>query len=138
MFSRILVPLSLTPSDKDAIQATIQIAKNHGSSVFLLHVIEMIHDTPFDELSEFYHEVEKKARDSLRSAVKLFEAQNIEPEVEVVYGERAKEILSAATVKNASIIIMRSHNLDTTSSKSLGTISQKVGLLAPCSVLLVR
>jgi len=45
-FKRILCPIDLSSSSREALKLAVQIAENSPSSLYLLHVI----DNPFDEL----------------------------------------------------------------------------------------
>jgi universal stress protein A len=58
---------------------------------------------------------------------------------EIVYGDRAEEIVKFAAAHDIDLIVLASHRIDPSSTRrEWGTISYKVGILAQCPVLLVK
>ena len=60
-------------------------------------------------------------------------------DVAIVYGRRADEVLQFARSNDIDLIVLASHPLDPSQPHgSIGTMSYKLGILAPCAVLLVE
>ena len=142
MFRRILIPTDLTDRTLKALEAAGGVLAPDGSQVTLLHVIETIPGIEFGELASFYGGLEKKARARLRDIIDRAPAQRPELTVEIVHGRRAEEIVRFATSHQIDLIVLASHAIDPSqpsqSSRGWGTMSYKVGILAPCPVLLVK
>jgi universal stress protein A len=139
VFKRILVPLDFTDKNLRALEVAQQIAVQYGASVALLHVIEVIENLPFEELSAFYRKLEDAARARMAYPVSLFLEKQLVVEPEVVYGSRAEEIVRYAAANEVDLVILSSHRLDVARpAPGWGTISHKVAILSQCPVLLVK
>jgi len=58
---------------------------------------------------------------------------------EVIFGNRAPEIVRYAVEAGIDLIVLKSHRIDLQNpSAGWGTVSYKVGILAQCPVLLVK
>ena len=144
MFARIVVPADLTDRNREAVAMASRVAAPDGT-ICLLHVIETIPGVAVDEEKEFYEKLEKKASVFLGELGDTLSAQNIRWSAEVVYGSRAQTILDEAKKLDADLIVIRSHRIDRESAgqsgqsgMGFGTLSYQVGILAECSVLLVK
>jgi nucleotide-binding universal stress UspA family protein len=139
MFRHILVPTDLTDRTVRALDVAIDIAAAGDAQVTLLHVIETIAGAEFDELSSFYHKLEKRARDRLNDLVTGRRRSRGAVDVAIVYGGRTEEVLRFTRVEAIDLIVLASHPVDPTQPhQGLGTMSYKLGILAPCAVLLVK
>ena len=57
----------------------------------------------------------------------------------IIIGNRVEEIIRFAEEQEVDLIVMASHKIDLEHpDEGWGTISQKVGLLAQCPILLVK
>ncbi len=138
MFHTILVPVDLTPKNRQAVEAALNIAKAYHGQVILLHVIEQIADTTRDgELKDFYDHLEEQAETSLQALLR--EHKNHDIERVIVFGNRVEEILRFAEEEDVDLIVMTSHAIDPSDpTRSWGTVSYKIALLAQCPVMLVK
>jgi nucleotide-binding universal stress UspA family protein len=134
MFKTILLPTDLHDLDTRAVGLTRELAEQNHSTVILIHAIQTIQDTPFEELTGFYERLEKQALEKLRELSATLAGLNCR-EV-IVYGDRTVEIVRFAKENSVDLIVMQSHQL--VKDSSWASLSHKVGVLAPCSVLLVR
>jgi nucleotide-binding universal stress UspA family protein len=139
MFKQILVPTDLTDRTVRALEVAIGLAGADGGQVTLLHVIETITGAEFEELSGFYATLEKRARAKLNEIVARADGKRGRVEVAIVYGRRVEEVLRFAGSNRTDLIILPSHPVDPSQPYSgMGTMSYRLGVLAPCAVLLVK
>lgn len=139
MFRQILVPVDLSEKNVAAVRVAFELALQSGGSVTLLHVIERIEDAPLEEVRPFYAELEQAAERKTIALLDRIEGEAPEVKRRIVYGQRAKEIVELASSEAVDLVVLSSHRIDPSQPyEGWGTISQKVALLAPCPVLLVK
>lgn len=139
MFRHILVPTDLTDRTVKALDVAIDIAAGDDAHVTLLHVIETIAGAEFEEFSSFYQKLEKRARERLSDIVARSRRTRGPVDLAIVYGRRAEEVLRFASSEAIDLIVLSSHPVDQSQPhRGLGTMSYKLGILAPCAVLLVK
>ena len=138
MFKDILVPTDFSDEDSSALDIAVKLCSIDNGKINLLHVIEVIANTTFEEFEEFYTVLEKRAFEDMNGMTAQFQDQaTIVPRV--VYGNRAQEILRFAEENRVDLIVMKSHRIDVEDrAQGWGTISYKVGILAQCPVMLVK
>ena len=147
MFSpkRILVPTDFSEYSDQAVSIAVDIAKQNGSKLYLLHVISLIQtcavDYCFDQAT--LDDLEKK---SSMSAVEMMEkqlamfpeAKSVEVETDVKKGVPYEQILAEQNEKKADLIVMSSHGKTGLLDYLLGSVADKVLKGAACPVLLIR
>ena len=139
MFKRILVPTDLTDRTVRALQVAGSLAGAPLPQVTLLHVIETIAGADFEELSSFYGTMERRARERMNDLLARTPGRRGEIDVAIVYGGRTEEVLRFTRENGIDLIVLASHPVDPSKPFSgLGTMSYKLGILAPCAVLLVK
>ena len=139
MFQRILVPTDLTARAAKALDVALKLGGTDGPRVTLLHVIETFHGLDFDEMRPAYQRFERKAKGIMAAAIERLPTAGGLVTQEIVYGDRAEEIVKFATAHNIDLIVLASHRVNPSAvGRDWGTISYKVGLLAQCPVLLVK
>jgi universal stress protein A len=139
MFQRILVPTDLTERAAKALDVAVTLNGGDRPRVTLLHVIETFRGLDFDEMRPAYQKIERKARGVMAAAVEHLPSGGSVVSQEIVYGDRAEEIVKFATAQNIDLIVLASHRVKPSAvGRDWGTISYKVGLLAQCPVLLVK
>ena len=139
MFQRLMVPVDLTDKNIVALNIAAQIAAQNKASITLLHVIETIPDLSFEELQEFYRNLEKKAMNKMNELAERLLEKGLTVHQKVQYGNRAEEIVKYATEHQIDLIVLTSHKVDLENpGRGWGTISYKVGILSQCPVLLVK
>jgi universal stress protein A len=139
MFRRVLVPTDLTERAHKALDMALTLGAPDTSRVTLLHVIETIRGLEFEEMKPFYQKFEKKAQEKMAAARARLPKTSIEVVQEIVYGDRAEEIVTFASSHGIDLIVLASHRVNPSAiGRDWGTISYKVGLLAQCPVLLVK
>jgi nucleotide-binding universal stress UspA family protein len=138
MFQRILVPTDLTERAAKALDLALKLSVPEGSRVTLLHVIET-GGLDLDEVKPFYQKLEQKAQRIMSAARERLGKTKTHVVQEIVYGDRAEEIVRFAAAHNIDLILLASHKVNpSVIGRDWGTISYKVGILAQCPVLLVK
>lgn len=139
VFQRILVPTDLTERVDKALDVALTLSAPDGSRVTLLHVIETFRGLEFDEMKPHYQRFEKKAHERMAAATARLPKTRTDVVQEVVYGDRAEEIVRFASAHRIDLIVLASHRVNPSAvGRDWGTISYKVGVLAQCPVLLVK
>lgn len=139
MFTHILIPTDLSDRADRVIEVVRDLATTPDARITVLHVIETIPGTSFEEFQSFYRELEKRAAERLAAAAARLERGGHPVGQAVVYGKRADEIVRFAVDQQVDLIVLTSHAVDLSrSAYGWGTLSYRVGILAPCAVLLVK
>jgi len=139
MFQKILMPVDLTDVHQPALDIAARLAQESAGEVTLLHVIEVITEEWAGEEHDFYDRLEQKARDHLARLGHYLRERAVPLREEVVFGNRAPEIVRYAVEAGIDLIVLKSHRIDLQNpSAGWGTVSYKVGILAQCPVLLVK
>ncbi|MBL6967915.1 MAG: universal stress protein, partial [Desulfobacteraceae bacterium] len=111
MFKNILVPTDFSDADNHALDIAVKLCSIDNGKINLLHVIEIIANTTFEEFEEFYTILEKRSFEDMNEMKAQFQKQvDIVPGV--VYGNRAQEILRFAGENGIDLIVMKSHKID--------------------------
>lgn len=138
MFKHILVPVDFSPDNAHALAIAASIARLAHGEVALLHVIETLADTDFEEFKPFYQALLAKAEQEMAALSKTC-PPDVTVTSHILFGKRVPEILRFAQDEGVDLIVMSSHRIDPANpSEGWGTISHKVGLLAACPVMLVK
>lgn len=140
MFKNLLVPTDLSEKSSRALEIALDMAeKRGGCRITFLHVIERIEDSDDDEFKSFYDRLASKARLKMNEIVKQYSHRKAEIDNEIVFGNRVGEIVDFAYKHAIDLIILSSHKLDKLDAvQDWATISYKVGILAPCPVMMVK
>jgi universal stress protein A len=139
MFQRILVPTDFSKKSQHAVDIAIEIALLSQGMVNLLHVIEIVPHTSFDELKDFYAKLEEHAEQEMNKLIAPYQNRPVQIESKIVYGNRVREILNFAETHKIDLMVMNSHRIDLNDpDQGWGTISYKVGALSQCPILLVK
>jgi nucleotide-binding universal stress UspA family protein len=139
MFHHILVPTDLSGHTARAADMARDMGRAAGARIMLFHVIETLSGANFDEFGSFYRELEGRASSHLTALALRFEASGLEVAKTVIYGKPAEEIVRFAVDKSGRSHRVGVHKVDLSRpGHGWGTLSDKVGVLAPCPVLLVK
>ncbi len=140
MFATILVPVDRSQRAASAVEAAFRLAAMQGGArVTLLHVVEIIKDTTYDDYRDFYDSLAAQAKSEMDDMLAPFDVDDVQVETTVVFGRRVSEILRVAEERTVELIVLQSHRIDREEpTRGWGTISHRVGLLADCPVLLVK
>ncbi len=140
MFKNILVPTDFSEKSSRALEIALDMAVKRGDCrITLLHVIERIEDSDEDEFQSFYDRLASKARSRMKEMTRKYSARKVEIDREIIFGNRVGEIVDFARKHSIDLIILTSHKLDKVDAvEGWATISYKVGILAPCPVMMVK
>lgn len=140
MFKYILVPADFSEQSQHALEIAVQMALlPEAGHVVVLHIIEEMQHTEFEEFADFYKKLEQQAMDNMTSLITPYQGGKVNVHSVIVYGNRVQEILRFVTEHEIDLIVMNSHKVNMEEpGRGWGTISYKVGILAPCPVMLVK
>jgi nucleotide-binding universal stress UspA family protein len=142
-FKRILCPIDFSPSALQALGFALDLARQAGGLVTLLHVVEWL---PEDEprasahfnVPEVRGHMVDDARQRLRSLVAEESRAWCEIDDVIVSGRAHREILRAAQTRSVDLIVMGSQGRGGVGLVLFGSTTQQVVRSAACPVLTVR
>jgi universal stress protein F len=130
VFKKILVPVDLSDTHQQAIEIVAQLANEGGGQVTLLHVVEVIPGLWVEEERDFYDRIEAAARDHLTRLGRQLEEMHVPRREEIIFGNRAEEIVRYAMEMGIELIVLSSHRIDLKNpGAGWGTLSYKIGIL---------
>jgi nucleotide-binding universal stress UspA family protein len=139
MYRKILLPLDLADDQQRVIATACEFARPAKAEILLLHVVQTIPGLPMDTERQFYSQLESSSQKFLNKVRKMITDQGIETSLRILQGNRGEQVLDYAAENQVDLIMMRSPRINPESARSgVGSLSWKIGLLAPCDVLLVR
>jgi nucleotide-binding universal stress UspA family protein len=144
MFDKLLVPVDGSKPGKRAVEMAVEMARCHGSAIFLLHVIrdlslpeELMAMIRAGELNQSRMEIlSDSAEIILENARQRFEQEGItQVTAEYVLGDPATKILEYAQEKGVDLIVIGHRGLGPTAGL-LGGVARKLVNMTPISVLI--
>jgi universal stress protein A len=142
---QILVPTDFSTYSDKALKEAIDIAKQHGSKIHLLHVISIVQQCAIDYCmtSEIMDELEKQSTETAQKKIKeeidkFSESKAVTVIPEVKKGVPYEEILKDQREKNIDLIVIASHGTTGLLHHFLGSVAERVTKGAKCPVLLLR
>lgn len=142
MFQHILVPTDASDRSRNALEIAAHMlgyrSAGEEGRITLLHVIQTVVGDEGLEFQKFYEELKAQARKNMES-LRANVSGEIPVHQEIVLGHRVREILRFISENAVDLTILSSHKVDPDNPvEGWGTISHKVGILAPCPVMLVK
>lgn len=139
---RILCPVDFSDISERALHYTVSLAKKHGASVKLFHVIEYLPGMDHYLIlalppQEIMQKLREKAEERLNELAREF-GNDISLEYEVREGKAFVEIVAMAREMDADLIVISSHGKTGLAHILIGSVAEKVSRKAPCSVLIYR
>jgi nucleotide-binding universal stress UspA family protein len=141
MFQKILVPVDFTEKNEAAIQAALEIiGGNEEAEIYLLHIIETIEHVEYDEMKDFYRDLENRSIAKLtRLEERCREGGAAKVFHDLQYGKRAEAVVHYAEERGMDLIVLSSHKVDRDHpALGWGTMSYRIAIVARCPVLLVK
>ncbi len=136
LYKSILVTLEGTPTDRAIIEHVKLLARSMQSRVILLHVASGV-PAKYHRTDAAGKEIEE-SRAGLERIQAEFTAAGIPAEVELAYGEPAKEIVNWVNQKGCDLVAMSTHGHQFMADLVLGTTAIRVQHSISVPVLLLR
>lgn len=140
-FSRILCPIDGSPTSADALTYALSLARETGSQVTLLYVIEPVPaagEFGVLDVAEYRRLGDAHARQVLREAVADDVRAWLRLDERVASGKPSERILDAATVDQADVIVMGVRGRGAIDVFAFGSTTNEVVRRATCPVLAVH
>jgi nucleotide-binding universal stress UspA family protein len=135
----ILVPVDLGGRAERAVRVARELAGAVGARTTLLHVVEEVPGIATGELRAFYTQLARRAARRLDHLARAFARGGLRVRTRVVVGRPASEIIRAVARERVDLIVRASPRVRAARGpRGLGTVSYRVGVASPCSVLLVK
>jgi universal stress protein A len=142
---QILVPTDFSMYSDKALKQAIDIAKQHGSTIHLLHVNSIVQQCAIDYCMtiEILDDLEKQSTDNAQRLIgeeinKFPESKTVTIIPEVKKGTPYEEILKDQMEKNIDLIVIASHGTTGLLHHFIGSVAERVAKGARCPVLLLR
>ena len=144
-FKIVLAPTDFSEASDKAIPFAFRLAKDHGASVLLVHVVDAL-PMPSPLYAHYYAvpspeqiiAIEKQSEDGLRKRIPVAYRDAVAADVAVVHGEASHEILRLSAEKHASVIVLATHGRTGLKHLLLGSVAEKIVRHATCPVFIVR
>jgi nucleotide-binding universal stress UspA family protein len=139
---KILVPTDFSPASKKAFSYALCFAKEQGSEIILLHILEP--ETPLTlagrpATAAFSEQELADIEESLRAlADEAAGAGVADPKSIVRTGVATHEIIEAAKELDVDLIVIATHGFTGWKHFAIGSTAERVARAAPCPVLVVR
>jgi len=142
-WEKILCPVDFSEVSQQARDYGVRIAKECGSDVVFIHVVEPIvapADFSFGPVTtvEVEDQLIQRAQESLEGIAKVTDLPEGRLKTRVERGRPSSEIVRVAEEENASLIVMGTHGYTGLTHVLLGSTAERVVNKAPCPVLTVK
>jgi nucleotide-binding universal stress UspA family protein len=141
---KILVPTDFSKSSDKALKKAVDIALQHKSKIYLLHVVDEIVQCAVDYCLDIslVQQVEKQSMEFAKKKLqeelkKLAASKDIQVVFDVKKGDTYETILKEQQKKGIDLIVLASHGKKGLINR-LGSVADKVMSGARCPVLLVK
>lgn len=144
MFKKILVPIDGSLHSDKAEQKAIELARQMGAEVTLIHVIippqytAFFGETPIPISRDIMDELENRGTKLLTEHAATHAGAGTKLTTQLYIGHPAETICKRAKEDNYDLIIIGSRGLGAIKGYLLGSVSDRVSHHAPCSVLIVK
>ncbi|MGV8074145.1 MAG: universal stress protein [Syntrophobacteraceae bacterium] len=141
----ILVPTDFSEHSDLALLQAIDIASKYNSKIYLLHVMEDLHQCVADYclsdavMEEIKVQSQKATAEKLTKEVKAIgESKGVEIDFDIQTGVAYETILREQQTKGIDLIVIASHGKTGLLGHLVGSVAEKVLRSAKCQVLLVK
>jgi nucleotide-binding universal stress UspA family protein len=142
MYKRILVAVDGSPTSNKALTAALQLARDSGGKVLLLHSLdELVYLSGFEYSGEVITIARENAAKVLDDALAIATAAGVAADKKLVDqpGQRLGQTVSdAATAWEADLVVVGTHGRRGLGRVLLGSGAEQVIRMAPVPVLVVR
>ena len=142
LFRTILVPIDFSDHADLALETAIELARDSGGRLQLLHAYEIPLGTipPYGVAipDSLLTDVRDAAARRLAKAANKVEAAGVPCETQILHAGPAEGIAEAARACGADLIVMGTRGLTGLKHVLLGSVAERTVRLAPCPVLTVK
>jgi nucleotide-binding universal stress UspA family protein len=142
LFHTILVPIDFSHHADRALETAIQLARDSGGRLHLLHAYEIPLGTipPYGVSipDALLLDVRDAAARRIAKAANKVEAAGVACETQILHAPPAEGIAEAARACGADLIVMGTRGLTGLRHVLLGSVTERTVRLAPCPVLTVK
>jgi nucleotide-binding universal stress UspA family protein len=146
MYKRIIVPVDGSPTATKALVAALQLARDGGGRVRLIHVVEELafvdgYDMYGGQTGELLQVMREAGDKVLDAALEIARSSGVEADKQLFdrFGERLGEVVAnAAREWNADLIVLGTHGRRGIGRVLLGSGAEQIIRLAPTPVLVIR
>ncbi len=144
---KILIPTDFSDASYMAVRQGLELARQFGSGVLLIHVVEPIHPYPVTGLSSYPMDLPPDPIFEMRGeAGRMLEQLKLEagtktgitPETMLRVGRAYDQIVEIAREANADLIVISTHGYTGLKHVLLGSTAERVVRHASCPVMVVR
>lgn len=137
-WSRILVPTDFSESSAEAVRCGVELARERGAALILLHVGEAAAQVATEFPLGLEASLQDAERERLLRILAPADQIAVRPEFVMCSGAPAEEIVRCASEREVDLIVMGTHGRGGVSHLLLGSVAEKVIRTAPCPVLVIR
>lgn len=141
MFKNILVPTDASESSQRALIMALELAKEFGSKIVLLHVVytpEALGYTLSSGISVPQEEISIYGREALTAALVGVDIGNVPIEKKQQPGHPGLVILEEIETSQIDLVVMGNRGYGAIAGSLLGSVSQRVLSKAKCPVMIVK
>jgi nucleotide-binding universal stress UspA family protein len=138
---RIVVATDGSPASQEAVLFAIELAKEHDSKLYFVHVVPELHVVPnngFGMLGALPREVTEEDRERLLDAEARAEEEGVWAKTTTLRGDVVDEIVAYADNLAADLIVVGSRGHGTFASALLGSVSRGMLSESRRPVMVVR
>jgi universal stress protein A len=139
---KILVPHDFSPPSRKAFNYAYRLAKEFGSHLILLHVLEPVSSRGFIELPGAQASFEKRLASAEKNLRVLLSSAQVgglkETRSALRTGIASHQIVEAAKDFDVDLIVIATHGYTGWKHFCIGSTAERVVRAAPCPVLVVR
>lgn len=141
MFKTILVPTDASEAAQRALKVAIELAKELGSRIVLLHVVftpEAMGYTLSDGVSVAQEEIGIYGEQALTAATNGIDTGNVPIEKKQIPGHPGLAIIEEIKSCNIDLVVMGNRGYGPIAGALLGSVSQRVLTQAGCPVMIIK
>ena len=141
-FRKILVPLDFSKHSDAALELAVQLAKEHGGELHLIHAYElpaavtMAYGVAIPQ--SVWDGVQEAATERLEQGLARVKKAGVKGVTHLMTAPAADAITTAATTQKADLIVMGTRGLTGLKHVLLGSVAERVLRTAPCPVLTIK
>jgi nucleotide-binding universal stress UspA family protein/mono/diheme cytochrome c family protein len=142
VMKRILVPLDFSANSTRALDYAYALAKKFDAALHLVHVCEVpsMMTGSMDAYAIAYTDWSQRLGDEAERELEKLHARvaGVKVSTEVLFGNPARAIVTAAHANDADLIVMGTHGHGAVMHMVMGNVAERVVRTADCPVLTVR